>query len=327
MLGLTLDSRYVAAGTLIALAGINLLGVRQGSNWQSAMGILKVTALIGLIVVCLRAPATSGEAAAAPVLLDRAGLLGALGVAMLPVLFSYNGFQNATLVTAETIAPHRTIPRALLAGMIAVVALYVTANLGYLHVLGPSALANSTVPAAAAMDAVVGPIGEKLIAVAIAVSTLGYLSSVMLVHPRVYYQMAADGTFFRALAWVSPSRRVPVLAILLLAVIASAIALSGSYEQIVNWVVLPQWLFSGLAAVALFVFRQRDAGKPAPFVRVPGHPYTTCLFLAALVGIFASEIAIYPRDTLYGIAVMISGVIAFAAWKHRKGRAQPQTVR
>lgn len=323
LIGMTVDTRFVAAGTLIVLACINLLGVRQGSNWQNAMGILKVGALAALIVVCVTAHPVA-HPAAPPVLAGQVGVLGAFGVAMLPVLFSYNGFQNATLVTAETIEPQRTIPRALLAGMIAVVALYVTANFGYLHVLGPTALAASTVPAAAAMDAVVGAIGEKLIAVAIALSTLGYLSTVMLVHPRVYYQMAADGMFFRTLAWVSPSRRVPVVAILVLAVAASAIAISGSYEQIVNWVVLPQWLFSGLAAISLFVFRRRDAAKPAPFVRVPGHPYTTGLFIVALVGIFVSEILVYPRDTMYGIAVVVSGAIVFAAWQRWARR--PQTV-
>jgi APA family basic amino acid/polyamine antiporter len=323
--GLTVDSRIVASGTLLALACINLLGVRQGSNWQNAVGLVKVGALVALIVVCLAAhpnvhqPVTN-------VLSEQVGLLGALGVAMLPVLFSYNGFQNATFLTGETVEPGRTIPRALLLGMIAVILLYVLANFGYLHVLGVSALASSKVPAAAAMDAVVGPIGEKLIAVAIALSTLGYLSTCMLVHPRLYYQMAADGLFFRPLAWVSPVRRVPVVAILVQAGIASAIALSGSYEQIINWVVLPQWLFSGLAAIAIFIFRKRDSQKPAPSMQVPGHPYTTGLFIAVLAGIFVAEFAIYPRDTMYGVAVLATGVIVFAAWQRWTRPARPQTA-
>jgi APA family basic amino acid/polyamine antiporter len=320
--GMNVDTRIVAAGTLLMLACINLLGVRQGSNWQNAIGLLKVGALVALIVVCLAAH-TSVAPSAAHALTSQAGLIGALGVAMLPVLFSYNGFQNATFVTAETVEPARTIPRALIAGMVVVVALYVLANFGYLHVLGASALAASKVPAAAAMDAVVGPVGEKLIAIAIALSTLGYLSTCMLVHPRVYYQMAADGLFFRPLAWVSRSRRAPVVAILAQGVIGSAIALSGSYEQIVNWVVLPQWLFSGLAAVALFIFRSRDAGQASPAVRVPGHPYTTGVFIAALVGIFASEIVIYPRDTMYGVAVVTTGAIVFAAWQRWSRPVRP----
>lgn len=323
--GMSIDSRLVAAGTLVVLACINLLGVRQGSNWQNAIGLLKVAALTALIVVCLTAHPNL-HAAAPQTFANSTSLLGAVGVAMLPVLFSYNGFQNATLITAETIEPQRTIPRALLLGMAAVVVLYVLANFGYLHVLGASALATSKVPAAAAMDAVVGPVGEKLIAIAIAVSTLGYLSTCMLVHPRVYYQMAADGLFLRPLAWVSRSRRVPVVAILAQAVVGSAIALSGSYEQIINWVVLPQWLFSGLAAVALFIFRRRDAGKASPPVLVPGHPYTTGLFIVTLAGIFAAEFAIYPRDTMYGIAVMTAGVIAFAAWQRWVSPAKPQTA-
>ena len=313
--GIPLDTRFIATGTLLVLAGINLLGVRQGGNWQNAIVLLKIVAIGALIVICLALPSHAAAAPPAYAFGSSAGLLGAFGVAMLPVLFTYNGFQGATFITGETIDPARSIPRGMILGVTAVVVIYVLANLGYLRELGAAGLAASTIPAAAAVQAAVGPIGGKLIAIAIALSTLGYLSTCMLIHPRIYYQMSADGLFFRPLAWISPKTHVPMVAILLQAVVASLIALSGSYEQIINWVVLPQWTFVWLSAIALFVFRRRDAGKPAPFVRVPGHPYTTGLFVLALAGIFVSEIVIYPRDTMYGIAVLATGAVVFMAWQ------------
>ncbi|MBV8284276.1 MAG: amino acid permease [Candidatus Eremiobacteraeota bacterium] len=318
--GISLNPGWVATGTLFCLAGINILGVRQGGNWQIAVVGLKIAAIAVLIVVCLAAPSHAVSTYAfAP--FGSGGVAGAIGVAMLPVLFSYQGFQGATYVTAEAIAPERTIPRAMILGMTGILVIYILANASYVHVLGVAGLAASTVPAAAAMQAAIGPFGEKFIALAIALSTLGYLSTCMLAHPRIYYHMAADGLFFRWIAWVSPKTRVPVAAILVQATVASAIALSGSYERIVNWVVGPQWLFIALAASALFVFRRRDADRPEPFARVPGHPYTTALFIAVVAAILFAEIAIYPRDVLYGAVVLATGVVTFYAWRHLAPRS------
>jgi APA family basic amino acid/polyamine antiporter len=242
-------------------------------------------------------------------------LFAAVGVSMLPVLFTYSGFQSPSFVTAETVDAHRTIPRALVLGMGIVIAVYVLANAGYLRVLGPVGLADSAAPAADAMRAVVGGIGGRFIAAAIALSTLGYLSTCMLAFPRVYYQMAAEGLFFKQVAWISPSTRAPVVAILLQASVASGIALSGTYEQIINWVVAPQWLFIFMAAGAVFILRRRDAGAPQPRTSIPGHPITTGFFIAVLFAIFTAELVIYPRDTLYGICVVLAGVAAYFAWR------------
>lgn len=312
--GLTLEPRLVAAVTLAVLAGINLLGVRQGGNWQNLTVALKVGAILVLIVVCLTAHPHAVVAAPHP-FAGPATLLGAMGTAMLPVLFTYAGFQTAGLVTAETLLPERTIPRGLLVGMGVVVAIYVLANAGYLRMLGTAGLAATAAPAADAMRAALGGVGGRFIALAIALSTLGYLSTCMLAIPRLYYQMAADGEFFKAVAWVSPRTAAPVVAILLQATVAAIIAVSGTYEQIINWVVAPQWLFIALGASTLFVFRRRDASLPRPRVRVPGHPLTTAAFLAVLLAIFVAETLIYPRDTLYGAGVIVAGAVAYFVWR------------
>jgi APA family basic amino acid/polyamine antiporter len=143
----------------------------------------------------------------------------------------------------------------------------------------------------------------------------------MLTFPRVYYQMAADGLFFKALARISPSTHVPIVAILLHAFIASIITLSGTYEQIINWVVAPQWLFIFMAGGALFVFRRRDATLPKPVATVPGHPATTLFFIAVLLAIFCAELLIYPLDTLYGIGVVVTGAVVYLAWQARRATA------
>jgi len=312
--GLPLDPRVVAVLTLAVIAGINLLGVRQGGNWQNLIVILKVTALGLLIVACLTLHPHGTAHHALPAFQRPGGLIAAIGVAMLPVLFTYSGFQYAGCLTAETMHPERTIPRALVVGIGVVIAIYFLATAAYLRTLGASGLAATATPAADAMHAVIGNLGSRFVAVAIALSTLGALSTCMLAYPRIYYHMAADGLFFKRVAWIS-ARHVPVIAILLHALVTSVIAVSGTYEQIVNWVVAPQWLFIFLAAGAVFVLRRRDGPYSRPAISVPGHPLTTALFIAVLLAIFAAELSIYPRDTLYGICVEIAGVATYYAWR------------
>jgi basic amino acid/polyamine antiporter, APA family len=310
--GLSLDPRAVAVVTLGVLAGINALGVRPGGNWQNLTVFLKITGLGVLIIACFAAHPHAFVPAAQP--FGRpAALAGAVGVAMLPVLFTYSGFQWPGLMTAETIAAERTIPRGLIGGIVVVIAIYLLANVAYLRMLGAPGLAATAAPAAEAMRAAVGPIGSRFVALAIALSTLGYLSTCMLAFPRVYFQMAAEGLFLRPVAWISRSTHAPVVAILLQALITSIIALSGTYEQIINWVVGPQWLFIFLAGAAVFILRKRDVNLPKPAATVPGHPFTTGFFILVLLAIFSAEFTIYPRDTVYGICVELAGIAAYVA--------------
>lgn len=324
--GLSFDPRIVAAVTLAALAAINILGVRQGGNWQNLIVLLKIGAIGSLIVACLAVHPPAIARVAPHAFADPAALAGAIGVAMLPVLFTYSGFQSATFVTAETVQAERTIPGALIIGIGIVIAIYMLANVGYLRMLGASGLAATSAPAADAMHAAIGNAGRRFIAFAIALSTLGYLSTIMLAFPRVYYQMAADGLFFKQIAWISPSTHAPVVAILLQAFMASIIAVSGTYEQIINWVVAPQWLFIFLAAGAVFVLRRRDVALPRPRAAVPGHPVTTGFFILVLVGIFGAELFIYPRDTLYGVSVVLSGIVVYYVWQRLSVRRTGATV-
>jgi basic amino acid/polyamine antiporter, APA family len=313
--GMTFDTRIVAVIVLAILVAINCLGVRQGGTWQNVLVILKVAAIAGLIVAGLFAHPSAGAAATLPGFDSNATLLGAFGLAMLPVLFAYNGFQGATYITGETVNPERTIPRGLIFGVLAVVVIYVLVNIGCLRVLGPAGLAATKVPAADVMQALVGPIGARLIAIAIALSTLGFMSTRMLVTPRIYFQMAADGTFFKQLAWINPKTHVPTIAIIAEGLIAALIAISGTYDKIVNWTTAPEWIFVVLAAGAIFVFRKRDRDTAQPRFRVPLHPFSTILLIVVLLAIFFSEVVLIPLDTLYGTLVIVAGFIFYFGWK------------
>ncbi len=315
LLGLHADPRIVAVTAIAAVTLINVLGVRQGSTWQNLLVALKVFGIGGVIVAGSIAHPVLSRAPVFVSLNTPLAWVGAAGVAMLPVLFAYNGFQSATYMTGEARNPGRTIPLGQLLGVAFVVAIYVLVNIACLRVLGQHGLAATKTPAADVMSVAFGPIGAVIIAAAIATSTLGYMSTGVLLAPRLYFQMSADGLFFKQIAWISPRTHVPVIAIVLHGTIAAIIAASGTFEQIVNWVTLPDWLFIMLAAIAIFIFRKREANLPRPAFTVPWHPWSTLLLIAAVVAVGISVIAIYPWDSLYGAIVLATGAAFFYIWK------------
>jgi basic amino acid/polyamine antiporter, APA family len=309
----------IATLALGLLTAINCLGVRVGSNVQSALMVLKILAIAALVVcgwILVRAPAAEWR----PVL-DRPAsldLLTTLGAGMVPVLFAYGGWQTANFIAEEVREPRKNLPRGLIFGVLGVVILYVAVNFVCVRALGPGGLAQSTAPATAVMRLVLGERGATLIALGIAVSTLGFLSQSILTAPRVYFAMAADGLFFPGVARLSPRTCVPAVAIALQGFCAIIIALSGRYEQILNYVVSMDFLFFGLTAASLFVLRRRttDAGG----YRVPGHPVTTLLFIAASWLIVANTIYKYPRHTAVGMGILLAGVPAYFFWERRRKR-------
>jgi APA family basic amino acid/polyamine antiporter len=311
---LTLNPSYVAAITLAIITIINCLGVRQGGNWQNFLVVLKVSALAALILAGILAHPAAGAAATLPAFPDAGTMFGAFAIAMLPVLFAYNGFQSTSYITGEAVDPRRTIPRGLLFGIIGVISLYVLVSFVGLRVLGPAGLAGTKTPAADVMQAAIGPFGARFIAGAIAVSTLGFMSTRLLVAPRVYYQMARDGAFFKWLGWLHPRTAVPVFAIIAEGAIAAALALSGSFEQIVNWATGPEWIFVIAVAVAVFVFRKRDNNAPAQ-IQVPLHPWSTLLLILVVAAILVTEFVQIPLDSLYGTLVIVAGAVFYFLWK------------
>jgi basic amino acid/polyamine antiporter, APA family len=304
--GPRMSDAAVAVIALLILTIINCLGVRSGSNTQSALMLLKLAAIAALIVVGFVGPRMAGNAAEG----GGAPLLG-FAAAMTPVMFAYGGWQTASFISGELKRPERDLAIGLLLGVVGVIAVYVLVNVVCVRVLGPAGLAQTTTPASAVMRAVLGERGARIIAVGIAISTLGFLSQSMLTAPRVYYAMAADGVFFRAVAWIDPKTQVPVVAIALQGAVAIIITLTGTYEQILSYVVSVDFIFFGLTGLALFVFRRHL--PPAPF-RTPGHPVTTAIFVLACWAIVIVTIARSPKDSAIGLAILLAGLPVYGWW-------------
>lgn len=310
--GVTIPEWSVAVGALLLLTLINCLGVRSGSNTQNALMLLKLAAIAMLIVAgaTVTAPHTTTRA-----MLD-APLSGDLflrfGAAMTPVMFAYGGWQTASFVSGELARPRRDLPIGLLVGIIGVIAIYVGVSFVCVRALGAQGLANAPTPASAVMRLALGERGAHLIAAGIAISTLGFLSQSMLTAPRVYYAMAVDGLFFRSVGRISAKTHVPVVAIALQGVVAIVITLSGSYEQILGYVVSTDFIFFGLTGLALFIFRRRQ--PPAGF-RTPGHPVTTGIFTISCWIVVVATIAKSPMNSLIGFGILAAGLPAYAWWR------------
>ncbi|HEX4666309.1 MAG TPA: amino acid permease [Chthoniobacterales bacterium] len=302
---------FVAVVALGLLTAINCLGVRAGSRVQSILTLTAIAAIALLEVVSFSHPAT---AAAGPVSksIDSGNVLLAFGAAMTPVLFAYGGWQTTSFLGGEIRDPERILPRGLIVGVLGVIAVYVSVNFAYLHALGPDGLAATSTPASAVMHNSLGTRGAQLIAAGIAFSAFGFLAQSMLTGPRVYFAMAKDGVFFRGVARVHPRTHAPVVAILLQGVWAMVIALSGTYAQVVNYVVAMDALFFGLTAVCLFVLKRRSA--PVRF-RVPGHPWTTLFFIAAQWLIVISTFAHDPKRACIGLGIALAGLPVYFLWR------------
>jgi APA family basic amino acid/polyamine antiporter len=308
----------IAAVVLLGLTAINCFGARAGSNVQSTLMLLKMGAIAALVIAGI----VLGGGTIHPLpLLDQpvsAGLLGAIGAAMVPVGFAYGGWQTATFVAGEMRNPGRDLSRGLVAGVTGVVVLYLAVNVVCLKVLGPEGLAATRTPASAVMRLVLGERGAWWIAMGIAVSTLGFLSQGMLTAPRVYNAMARDGLFFESVGRLSSRTGAPVTAIVLQGIAATAIAFSGKYEQILNYEVSVDFIAFALAAGALFLFRRQKRGF-GQIYRAPGHPVTTALFVAACVGIVASTVITDPLNSARGWGIMLTGVPVYWYWSRRRG--------
>ena len=313
--GLPIPEQAVAAITLGVLTAVNCFGIRAGSNVQSALMLTKLGAIAMLIGVgwMMVAPAAAGTTTTLPS--EPGNAWQGLAAAMVPVLFAYGGWQTASFVSGEMRDPKRDLPRGLFIGVAGVIVVYVLVTYVCLRALGAAGLANTSTPASEVMRQALGSRGAKLIACGIAVSTVGFLSQSILTAPRVYYAMARDGVFFKAVGRVSERTRVPIVAIILQGVWAAVVAMTGKYEQILNYVVTIDVLFFGLTGAELFVFRSREAKQPnEEFVRVPLHPVTTGLFVLACWTLAVSTLIRFPQNAGIGVLILGIGALVYFFW-------------
>jgi APA family basic amino acid/polyamine antiporter len=283
--------------------------------------LLKIGAITALVIIGLMVghPATAGLKSRE--LLGESpsfGLLKSIGAAMVPVAFAYGGWQTATFVTGEIHDPRRDLSRGLLIGVGGVVALYLAVNLACVRVLGPSGLDATTTPASDVMRFAFGERGAGWIALAITISTLGFLSQSMLTAPRVYYAMARDGLFFASVAKLSRKSGAPVVAIILQGVAAIIIACSGTYGEILNFEVTVDFIFFAMTAASLFILRRRQVGSETAY-RTPGHPFTTAIFVLSCAGIVVSAVIALPRNSVIALCIMLAALPVYNSWTRFRG--------
>lgn len=309
----------VAVAGIWALTAVNIAGIRPGANVQNVLTVVKIGALAAIPVAALLLPGGSAGNFApiwAPV--GGAGLAGTLGVAMIAVLWSYDGWIEITYVAGEVKDPGRNLHRALLLSTASVTVLYAAVTAAYICILSPAGMAGSSLVASDAMSAVLGPAGAALVAAAVIVSTFGAANGFIITCPRIYYAMAGEGMFFRWCARVHPRFRTPVHSLLAQAGLATAMVLTGTFGDLTTYVVFASFLFYGLSAAGVIVLRAKDPSRPRPY-RAWGYPWTPAVFILFSAWLVADTVAGDPYNAMLGAAVVLAGVPAYFFFT-RRGR-------
>lgn len=316
-------AKVVAVVVIAIIMAVNVRGVRQGADVQNVSTAIKAGAIVVMSVILL-ALGSRGATVSPASVADPAGvsLVSGIGLAMIGVLWAYEGWQYATFSAGETINPQRTFPRAMVLGSVVLIAIYLLANVAYLAALGPAGVMASERVAADAVSAALGPAAGKVIAAVILVSMFSAANGLTLTTPRLYFSMARDRLFFAKFAEVHPRFGTPALAIIVSSVWAMLLAISGTFEQLLTYVVFAGWIFYALGGLAIFVYRRKQPDMPRPF-RTPGYPITPILFVASAVAIVLNTMVSQPGRAAVGIGLMLLGVPAFYAWRARSARRAP----
>lgn len=311
----TITGKIVAVLMITGVAAVNVRGTRQSADLQNWTTVIKVAAILVMSATLLALGNRFGESSTSlwPGQFSKEVAIG-FGAAMIGVLWAYEGWQYATFSAGETINPQRNFPRAFLIGTSILIALYMIANLAYIAALGPAKASASDSIAAASVSAVVGKSAAKLVSIAILISILGATNSVILTATRVFYAMAADGLFFKRLAVIHPRFNTPAFAVIASSAWAAALALMGTYQQLLTYVVFWGWIFYALAATSLFVYRKRIPSASRPYT-VPGYPWPPLLFVLAGAALVANTVVVQPKQALIGSALVLLGVPAYLYWQ------------
>ncbi|HET9454905.1 MAG TPA: amino acid permease [Gemmatimonadaceae bacterium] len=312
-------ARVISIAMIVVVAALNIRGTRESANVQGVATALKAGVLLvlaALLVTLGDPPAQAAPQRWWPEQMSLTVLTGTM-TGMIGVLWAYEGWQYATFSAGEMVDAQRTFGRAIVAGTLILIAIYVFANVGYFSALGVDGVAQSTRVASDAAGAVLGPWAGKALAVVILVSIFSASNGLTLTLPRLFFAMAQDRLFFARLADVHPKFGTPAWAIVGTALWSIALVLSGTFEQLLTYVVFMSWLWFALAALAIFAYRRREPDAPRPF-RCPGYPLTPILFVLSALGIVVNTVFAQPKQSLIGLAITALGVPAYLFWRAKR---------
>lgn len=309
-------SKAVAVAMIAIIAVINAIGTRRSANVQNWTTALKVGAILLMSVLLIGGGRELSNTSWAMPSLD-ASLLAGMGAAMLGVLWAYEGWHFVTFSAGEVVDPQRNFPRGIIIGTAALIGIYLLANVAYVAALGVERGMASERIASEAVTAIFGAGAGKLVALAILVSMFSAANATVLTATRVYFAMAQDGVFFRRMGTVHPAWKTPAFAIVTSCAWAAVLAASGTFEQLLTYVVFVGWAFYSVGAASIFWFRRNEPDAPRPF-RAPGYPATPWLFIAIAAVIVVNTVWLQPARAAIGIGLVLIGIPVYWFWKRRK---------
>jgi len=310
-------SKLLSLALIAMLSAVNYVGVREGAIVQVTFTFLKVAGLLLLIggaffchVAVLPAPPVGASAFSFP----------HLGTAMIACLMAYNGWTYISFVAGEVKQPARNLPRSLTLGMLAVMALYVLANVAYLKVMPIAQIASTARVGAALAERTLGSVGATVVSVTVLISIVGAINGCVLTGARIPFAQAQDGLFFRRFARIHPRFQTPAFAIVLQGMWSAVLVLSGSYENLYSYSIVAAWIFYALSVGAVFVLRRRQPDLARPY-RMWGYPYTLCAFMLVSVWFVANAFVTQPGPSFAALGIVGLGVPVYFLW--RKPAPQP----
>jgi APA family basic amino acid/polyamine antiporter len=304
--------KIVALVLVAALSAANYIGVKEGAWIQRTFTTLKIAGLVLVIGAAALAPHTAGT----PQTPAREVSYSGIGLALTAVLMAYNGWSYVSFVAGEVRDPERNLPRALALGMIAVIALYVGANLAYLNVMTVPAIAATERVGDAVAARTMGPAGASVLSVVVLLSIIGAINGNILTGARIPFAQARDGLFFSRFGRVHPRFETPAAAIMALGVWTGVLILTGSYETLYAYSILSAWIFYTLSVVAVWVLRRKLPGIPRPY-KMWGYPYTLWAFVMVSVWFLADALVNQPKTALIAFGMAAAGIPFYFIWRGR----------
>lgn len=307
--------KVVSILMIAAVAVLNVRGTRRSADVQGIATALKALVIVGLAVAFIVAAPPRAPETWWPESFTFSTLTGGV-TAMIGVLWAYEGWQYVTFSAGETLDPQRTFGRGIVIGTVLLIGIYVLANVGYIAALGIDGVAASRRVASDAAAAILGTGAAAAVSGVILVSIASAANGLTLTLPRLFYAMAGDGLFFAKLAEVHPRLGTPAAAIVATALWSSVLVISGTFEQLLTYVVFMSWVWFALAAVAIFVLRRREPGAPRPF-RTPGYPVTPAAFVLSALIIVGNTVVSQPTQSMIGLGITMAGIPAYLWWRSR----------
>ncbi len=298
---------YVAAAAILCATMINARGVQIGAAVVGLSTISKFAALLFLVAASFLLGGGHGASVSHFASQDVPVQAGLFGLALISVLWAYDGFADLSFAGGEVADPQRNLPRAIVGGTLAIIGIYLAANAAYLYVSPIARVASSPAIAADTMRALFGDIGLAIVSVVVTVSTFGALIGSMLVGPRIFFAMADDGLFFRRLAVVHARYRTPVASIVFTALLGIVFVLAGTFEQLADIFVLATWPFYALGIAAIYRLRATRPDLPRPYKAI-GYPVVPAIFIAAVLYLITNALVTDPLWTSLTFGIVLLGI-------------------